>query len=173
MYCTPAQLAEAKLARELAQLCTPERYAPVADELMEATLRGDDRSTFDPDQVAIADVALAAVATALDGADRYIDGFLLQRKPVPYTVPLSPVPLLVSEWAKHIARYFLHKDRVGTVEASDPVIRNYRDATRLLELTAAGKFSLGATDPLPPPSSGAPEYCAPERLFTLDTLGDF
>lgn len=173
MYCTPLQLADAKLARELAQLATPERYDVVSDELFEATLRGEDRSAFDPQDIAVADEALAHVLRALTDADGVIEGYLSLRKPRPYVLPLSPVPGIVSVWARQIARYLLSKDRVGTREETDPVVRDYRDAIRFLELTRDGKFNLGADDPLPAPSAGAPEVCAPPRTFTHDTLRDF
>lgn len=173
MYATPIQLADAKLTRELAQAATPERYPTVADDLFEATLRGEDRSAFLPQDIAIADDALVHVTRALTDADGVIEGYLSLRKPQPYTLPLSPVPGIVSVWARQIARYLLNKDRLGTREDSDPVVRDYRDAIRFLELTRDGKFNLGATDPLPVPSAGAPEVCAPARTFTHDTLKDF
>lgn len=173
MYCTPAQLADAKLTRELAQLVTPERNAVVADDLMEATLRDEDRSGFDPADVVVADEALVHVIKALADANDVIDGYLKLRKPVAYTLPLDPVPGIVSVWSRWIARYLLNKDRIGTREETDPVVRDYKQAIRFLELTRDGKFSLGADDPLPPPSSGAPQFTAPPRVFTHDTLRDF
>lgn len=173
MYCTPLQLSEAKLARELAQVATPERFPIVADDLFDLTLRGEDRSGFPPADVAIADEALDVVEKALTDADGVINGYLRMRKPVPYTLPLDPVPGLVSVWARWIARYLLHKDRVNTQEQTDPVVRDYRQAIRFLELVRDGKFSLGADDPLPPPGSGSPDFSAPERVFTYDTLRDF
>ena len=173
MYCTPAQLADAKLTVELAQCATPDRFPVVAPDLFEATLRGEDRSSFDPADIAIADEALAHVVNALTDADGVIDGHLRLRKPVAYPLPLNPVPGIVVTWARWIARYLLNKDRVGTQEQSDPVVRDYRQAIRFLELTRDGKFSLGADDPLPPASGGSPEVSAPERVFTHDTLRDF
>ncbi len=134
MYATLAQLADAKLARELAQVATADNAAVIDDALMEASLRGGDLSAWPADQIALADDALG------------------------------------SRW---ITRYLLHKDRVNTAEATDPVVRDYKEALKFLQLTADGKFSLGADDPLPPPGAGAPEVCAPERVFTLDTLQDF
>lgn len=172
-YCTPAMLSAAKLARELAQVATPERFPIVADDLMDATLLGGDRSAFDADDVAIADEALAHIQRALDDADGLIDGYLRMRKPVPYTVPLDPVPGIVSTWARWIARYMLHKDRVSTEEATDPVVRDYKEALRFLALLRDGKFSLGMDDPLPPPSSGAPQTCGAPREFTMGTLRDY
>lgn len=174
MYCTTIHLADAKLSREVAQLTTPDRYArTVSDALFEATLRGDDRSEFDPADVAIADEALVHVTKALGDADGVIDGYLSLRKPLAYTLPLSPVPGIVSVWARQIVRYLLNKDRVGTREETDPVVRDYKDAIRFLELTRDGKFNLGANDPLPPPSSGAPDFSVPGRVFTHDSLQDF
>lgn len=173
MYCTALQLADARLARELAQIATPEREAIVADALMEATLRGEDRGAFDPAAIVVADAALAHIEAALVDADAVIDGYLRARRPDPYVVPLDPVPDIVTVWARWIARYLLHKDRVGTSEQQDPIVRDYREALKFLQLVADGKFSLGASDPLPPAGAGAPEVCAPERVFTHDALRDY
>lgn len=173
MYCTAAQLVAAKLTRELAQVATPERYPIVSDALMEATLLGGDRSGFAPEDVAIADEVLSVIEMALESASRLIDGYLVMRKPTPYTVPLDPVPSIVATWTRWIARYLLHKDRVNTEERTDPVVRDYKEALKFLELTRDGKFSLGAGDPLPPPSSGGVAIDAGERQFTMDSLRDF
>ena len=173
MYCTPLQLADAKLTRELAQVATPERFPIVTDALMEATLRDGDRSAFAPADIAIADEALAVIAGRLQEASELIDGYLVMRKPVAYTVPLNPVPGIVATWTRWIARYLLHKDRVSTEERTDPVVRDYKEALKFLGLIRDGKFSLGADDPQPPPSAGSVEWVAPERQFTMDTLRDF
>ena len=173
MYCTPAHLADTKLARELAQVATPERHRIVADDLMEATLRGSDRAGFAPADVAVADEALVVIEQALTDADGVIDGYLVMRKPVAYSVPLDPAPGIVAVWARWIARYLLHKDRVNTQEATDPVVRDYKEALRFLAMLRDGEFSLGADDPLPAPSSGMPQHCGLARVFTTDTLKDF
>ena len=173
MYCTTAHLADTKLTHELAEIATPERYPIVADDLMEATLRGESRSAFAPADVAIADEALAVITRALLDADGLIDGYLVMRKPTPYAVPLNPVPGIVATWAGWIARYLLHKDRVSTEERTDPIVRNYKDALKFLALVRDGQFSLGAEDPLPASSAGAPEFCAPERQFTMNALKDY
>ena len=173
MYCTPTQLADAKLARELAQAATPERLRIPADVVMDAVLRGADTSALDPDEVAAAGAALVVIERALKSADALIDGYLRMRKPVPYTVPLAPVPEVVAVWAQWIARYLLHKERFGTEEKTDPVVRDYREAIRLLKEVRERQFSLGVDDPLPPASGGAPEFCGPERQFTTASLRDF
>lgn len=173
MYCTPTLLADARLTRELAQVATPDRMLIPADAVMDKVLRGSDTSGDDIDQVANAQAALVVVNEALGNADGVIDGYLRMRKPRPYTVPLNPVPEIVTVWARWIARYLLHKDRVNTEEKTDPVVRDYREAIRMLELVRDGKFSLGIEDPLDPPSAGMPQSCGPERVFTTDTLKDF
>lgn len=142
MYVTPEQLAERPGARELAQLATRERDAIVPDALMDATLRGTDRSAWTPPQIASADDALVRIQEAIAEADGIIDGFLARR----YTLPLVTVPGVVTAWSRAITRYLLHKDRVAA-ENDDPIVRDYRDALKLLQLTADGKFSLGANDP--------------------------
>lgn len=173
MYCTPGQLADAKLTRELAQACTPERLAIASDGAMDAALRGTSLAGFEAEDQDAAVAALVVVNKALADADGVIDGYLRMRKPTPYAVPLDPVPTIVSTWARWIARYLVHKDRVNTGERTDPVVRDYAAAVKFLEQVRDGKFSLGAEDPLPPASSGAPEVSTPERQFTMDTLRDF
>ncbi|ASK91054.1 DUF1320 domain-containing protein [Xanthomonas campestris pv. trichodesmae] len=172
-YCTLALLSAAKLARELAEVATPERYPIVDEALMDATLLGTDRLNWAEEEKVIADQAAAHIQRALDDADGLIDGYLRMRKPVPYTVPLTTVPGIVTTWARWIARYLLHKDRVSTQEATDPVVRDYKEALKFLALARDGQFSLGAGDPLDPPSNGAPQICAPPREFSMRTLRDF
>ena len=143
-YITPDDLAERPGARELAQVATKEGARQVATELMEATLRGGDRSAWPVDQVAVADDALQRIEDAVTEAESIIDGSLAKRS---YPLPLSPVPRLVTGWTRDIARYLLHKDRGGK-EDTDPVVRNYRDALKFLAMIVKGEFSLGAEDPI-------------------------
>ena len=143
-YITPDDLAERPGSRELAQVATPEHARQVATDLMEATLRGGDRSAWPADQVAVADDALQRIQDAVTEAESLIDGYLAKRS---YPLPLSPVPKLVTGWVRDIARYLLHKDRGGK-EDSDPIVRNYKDALKFLGLIAKGEFSLGAEDPI-------------------------
>jgi phage gp36-like protein len=143
-YITLDDLAERPGARELAQVATKEGVRAVATDLMEATLRGADRSAWEPDLVAVADDALQRIQDAATEAESLIDGYLAKRS---YPLPLGPVPKLVTGWARDIARYLLHKDRGGK-EDSDPIVRNYKDALKFLGLVAEGKFSLGAEDPI-------------------------
>lgn len=143
-YITLDDLAERPGARELAQVATKEDARAVATDLMEATLRGADRSAWSVDQVVVADDALQRIQDAVTEAESLIDGYLAKRS---YPLPLSPVPKLVTGWARDIARYLLHKDRGGK-EDTDPIVRNYKDALKFLGLVADGKFNLGAEDPI-------------------------
>lgn len=170
MYVTPAHLAELPGAQEISQVATAEHAAQLVDyELMDLTLRGGDRSAYPPDGIAAADAALARVNEAIKNASSTIDGFLRMRG---YTLPLSPVPEIVSTWARAIARYMLHRHRLS-VEQNDPIVRDYSDALKFLRLVADGKFSLGANDPVAPTGGGSPQHCAPPRVFDQQTLRDF
>ncbi len=145
-YITPAELAERPGARELAQVATSEHRPIVPAELMDATLRGLPRdlpgSAWTAADLQDADAALARIMDAVAEADSTIDGFLAKRG---YPLPLAPVPRLVAGWSRSIARYLLHKSRIS-LESNDPIVRDYRDALKLLQLTAEGRFSLGADD---------------------------
>jgi phage gp36-like protein len=170
MYVTPASLAELPGARELSELASTEHDAQLVDpELFDLTLRGLDRSAYSVEDIAAADEALARVVAVVADADGLIDGFLRMRG---YTLPLSPVPTIVANWSRSIARYMLHKSR-NAMESTDPVVRDYNDAMKLLALVRDGKFSLGADDAIAPTGGGSPQFDAPERLFTRDTLADY
>lgn len=169
-YISAAQLAERPGAQELAQVATATHLRVVPAELMEATLRGGDRSAWTLDEVAAADDALQRIDNAVGQAEGMIDGYLAKRG---YSLPLSPVPGLVTGWTRDIARYLLHKDRRG-IEDSDPIVRAYRDALRFLELIGAGKFSLGAEDPVQnAPAAIDVRFEATPSVFGRDQLRSF
>ncbi|NII74208.1 phage gp36-like protein [Dyella sp. SG562] len=168
MYVTTAQLAERPAARELAQVATRERDAIVDDTLMDATLRGLDRSAWTPEDIAIADDALARIVEAIGEADGIIDGYLAKR----YPVPLTRVYPVVTNWSRAITRYLLHKDR-HSMEQNDPIVRDYRDAQKLLQLAATGQFSLGADDPvLTDPQDNDVQFVSDGNPFRRKSLRD-
>jgi len=141
-YVSHAELAERPGARELAQVASTDHKAIVDYGLMDAALRGEDLSPWTPEEQAAAGVALTRIDDAVREADGVIDGFLARR----YTLPLaSPVPPVVTGWSRAIGRYLLHKDR-KSLDKDDPIVRDYREAVRLLQLAADGKFSLGVGD---------------------------
>jgi len=166
-YISHAELADRPGARELAEQATPQHLAVVDFELMEATLLGEDRSAWSADEVAVADEALARVDQAVADAEALINGFLAKRG----YVPLETVPGIVANWTRMIARYYLHKDRFGA-DDKDPVLRDYRDAMKMLQLTADGKFSLGFDDPVKETGTDAPSFTKGKTVFR-DNLGDF
>lgn len=147
-YITPAELAERPGAREIAQVASLQHQMVTDDALMDATLRGTDRSSWAPEEQAAADIALARVLDATSEAGALIDGYLVQRG---YQLPLELPPAstgksVLTAWARAITRYLLNKDRV-TDASKDPVARDYQDALKMLGMLAQGKYSLGVADP--------------------------
>ncbi|CAD5107234.1 gp436 family protein [Zestomonas carbonaria] len=169
MYVTLAELADRPGATELSQVATPLRYAAVDPELLDALLRAESVGSWPADQVQIGMEALDVIVSAANDAQAIIDGYLRRRG---YALPLAARFGIVTGWARAITRYLLHKDRLSA-EATDPIVRDYRDALKFLQLVADGKFSLGPDDPLAPVSGGAPEFSAPPRVFSRDSLKDF
>lgn len=168
MYVSLIQLAERPGALELAQLASAKHEAVVDAELLDLTLRGLLRADYSAAEVAAADAVVARITEAATEASARIDGYLRQRG---YALPLSPVPTIVAGWCRDITRYLLSGDRISD-DGTDPVLRGYRDAMRLLEQVAAGKFSLGAGDTVA--AGERPIFAvAPGRQFTGDTLSDF
>lgn len=141
-YVTLLQLAESPGALELAQVASTQHSAVVDAELMEGTLRVEDRSAYTAGQIAAADEAKARILELIKEADGLIDGYLARR----YALPLATPPGLLVTWARAIVRYKLHPDRDGD-DRSDPVVRDYRDALKFLQQVSEGKFSLGIEDP--------------------------
>ncbi|MDO5623791.1 MAG: DUF1320 domain-containing protein [Pseudomonadota bacterium] len=143
MYVTHAELAENPGALELSEVASDEHARPVAAELLDALLRGQDVAAWPTDEVAAAQRALARIDDAVADAGAVIDGYLAKRG---YALPLrAPVHRLVAAWARDIARHRLHKNRLAP-DGKDPIERAWRDALRLLQQVADGKFSLGAQD---------------------------
>lgn len=160
-YVTPAQLAENPGALELAQVASDPGSPVVDTDLMALTLRGGDRSAYTAPEIAAADAAALRIDQASDGADSLIDGYLGKR----YPLPLANAPGLLAVWARAIVRYTLHKDRI-TDDRSDPVARDYRDAMKLLEQVAVGKFSLGLDDPtLTAGAAGEVQFTTGDKVF--------
>ena len=131
-YVTFEMLADAPGARELAEVATPEHEHVCDADKLDHLLRGGDWDTADVAQAQAwnrAEDALRVIAAAQTSADALIDGYLAKKG---YRLPLDPCPSLVSQWARSIVRYLLHKDR-RTLDDRDPICRNYRDALRLLQ----------------------------------------
>lgn len=146
-YITPSELAERPGAREIAQVASLPHQMVRDDALMDATLRGSDRSAWPPEDLAAADAAYARVQDAIGAAGALIDGYLMQRG---YALPLQLPPTstgksVLAVWAGSIARYLLNQGRA--LDAKDPIVRDYQDALKMLGLLAQGKYSLGAGDP--------------------------
>ncbi|MBS0212312.1 MAG: DUF1320 domain-containing protein [Proteobacteria bacterium] len=168
MYVTLQQLAESPGATELAQVASAS-FGPIVDPpLLDATLRGTDRSAWPVDAIAAADDAAARIGNEIVNAGNLIDGYLARR----YALPLDPVPALLGTWAIAIVRYRLNKDRVSN-DKTDPVVRDYQEAMGFLNAIAAGKFSLGPVDPtLQPPAIGETSIDPGRKVWGLDVRGN-
>ena len=143
-YVTHLELAENPGALELSEVASDEHAQPVAASLLDALLRGQDVGAWSLEDVAAGQRALARIDDAVLDAAATIDGYLAKRG---YALPLNPVHRLVSAWARDIVRHKLHKNRLAD-DGKDPITRAYRDALRLLQQVADGKFALGAGDPV-------------------------
>lgn len=142
-YVTHLELAENPGALELSEVASDEHARPVAAELLDALLRGQDVTAWPADELAAAQRALTRIDDAVLDAQAVIDGYLSKRG---YALPLQPpVHRLVTAWARDIARHRLHKNRLAD-DGKDPISRAYRDALRLLQQVAEGKFAIGPVD---------------------------
>lgn len=167
-YIPLSELAERPGAAELAQVTASMGKPMARPEILDALLRGEDTATWPPAEVEVALAAVKKIGDAVEETQGLVDGYLLKRG---YKLPLANVPLILAGWARAITRYKLHAHRISD-EKTDPIVRDYRDALKLLEQVAAGKFSLGLGDVLPA-SGGTPQLSGPGRTFSMDTLRDY
>lgn len=168
MYLSLVQLAEIPGALELAQVASDEHGAIVDAALMEATLRGEDRSAWSAGEIAAADDAAARIEDAIADAERTVDGYLRLR----YTLPLDPVPAILTTWTRSITRYRLHKNLEADAR-TNPIVRDYRDAIKFLEQVRDGSFSLGADDPAIKPDQMDARFESDTKVFGRNELGSF
>ncbi len=168
-YITHAQLNERPGALELSQVATALHERAVPAELMEAALTGGDTSSWSADEIARAQDAIQRIDDAVADAVAVIDGYLAKRG----YLPLDPVPPMVSVWCRAITRYYLHQNNSGT-DDKDPIVRDYKDALRFLQLTADGKFSLGADDTVEnSPNAVEIQIDSDPKVFGRDQLKAF
>lgn len=104
------------------------------------------------------------VDAALDRADSLIDGYLAGR----YALPVSPVPPVLTAAACDLARYWLYDDA-----APDRVRQAFEDAMVYLQAVAAGKVLLQLPAAAAGVSAGSPDWDAPPRLFSAETLAGY
>ena len=126
---------------------------------------GEDEIVQLTDELQQGEVDDLKLSRALGDADADINGYLSGR----YTMPLASTPPIVQRLACEIARYHLYNKA-----APEAVETRYKDAIRTLEGIAKGLLSLGldAIGGLIAPS-GAPDFSAPARIFTAQTLADY
>lgn len=167
-YITLLNLSERPGLIELTQLVAQDGEIPADAKLLDAIINSNDISSWTSDEITNANRAISRINESIDDAEAEINGFLMQRG---HKLPLIKVPRLLSDWARIIVRYKLHRNRVSD-EKSDPIVRDYKQVLAFLKLVAEGKYSLGIDDKLPP-AGGVPRQTGPARIFDMDTLRNF
>ncbi|WP_198248634.1 MULTISPECIES: gp436 family protein [Gilliamella] len=161
-------LAERPGLIELSQTVAQDGEIPVSSDLLSTIIHEQDTSSWSTDDVAAAHATISRITESINDSEAEINGFLRQRG---HKLPLTVVPRLLTDWARIIVRYKLHRNRVSD-EKSDPIVRDYKQVLAFLKLVAEGKYSLGIDDKLPP-AGGVPRQTGPTRIFDMDTLRDF
>lgn len=110
------------------------------------------------DRATLGAIDAVVLGRALDDADGEINGYLATR----HTLPLAPVPLVLTRVACDITRYFLYEDR-----ATEAVRTRYQDAIKFLRGVSDGSITLGvdATNNAPV-EPGGPQFSSGGRVFT-------
>lgn len=167
-YITLLNLAERPGLIELSQTVAQDGEIPVSSDLLSAIIHEQDTSSWSTDDVAAAHATISRITESINDSEAEINGFLRQRG---HKLPLTVVPRLLTDWARIIVRYKLHRNRVSD-EKSDPIVRDYKQVLGFLKMVAEGKYSLGIDDALPV-AGGVPKQTGPVRVFDMNTLRDF
>ena len=137
--------------------CTPQdmidRFGE--NELIDLTDR-DDTGAINAD----------VLGRAIDDASAKIDSYLGSR----YQLPIDPLPPILVRYACDIARFNLYDESVP-----DVVETRHKDATRFLELVAAGKVLLGVNHQGESPvmTDNQSVMSASKPVWHRDTSGGF
>lgn len=170
MYVAAADLADRPGPLEVAQLASPSEHRPVDPELMRLTLVGGVRTQYPANEVAVADAAMARVASACDEANELIDSYLRAR----YALPLDPVPTVLKHMGRRLARYFLHEHLLRGESNEHPAVQQFNAATAFLKSLSRGEVTLGVADPTAPAPSGSHvQVVAAKPVFSAEALADF
>ena len=125
---------------------------------------------YHPHRLLDLDAALARIDEAITDTDALVDGYLALRFALPLVLP---IPKMLTVWSRAIVRYRLAKD-LRDDERSNPIVRDYRDALKLLGEVRDGKLSIGITDPASAATSSADvQFQTDSKTFGRTELGAF
>ena len=108
-------------------------------------------------------VDTSVIARSIADADAEIDSYCGSR----YTVPFSPVPVIIRKYSVDMAIYHLFSRR-SVLKVSEERQKRYDNAIRFLRDLAKGLNTLGGDDPGEPAASLAQSTQAKEdRIFSI------
>jgi phage gp36-like protein len=113
-------------------------------------------------------VDATVVARAVADADAEIDSYCGGR----YTLPFSPVPVMIRKLSVDVALYNLHTRR-SFAKAPEERQKRYDNAIRFLRDVSKGLISLGADEPARTDTSNSVEMTGNDRIFTRDKMQGF
>jgi phage gp36-like protein len=117
------------------------------------------------DDVGSGTVDDARVDEAVAAADALIDGYCGGR----YSVPFSPVPVIIKSCSVDLTVYNLYARRLG---APEDWKERRGNAVKLLESISTGRVTLGANAPAQA-NSEAPEFESQDKVFGRDRMKGF
>lgn len=119
------------------------------------------------DDAGSASVDSSVITRAVADADAEIDSYCGSR----YTVPFSPVPVIIRKFSVDMAIYNLFSRR--SLKIPEERQKRYENAIRFLRDLAKGLISLGADSPSEP-SDGLPQATRTkaDRAFSLGKTSD-
>lgn len=109
---------------------------------------------------------------AIEAADVDIDSYLRARYATPIAID-GATPTPIKQQSVGLTIYYLHERRQSEFGLPDAVMDSRKATLRMLDAINRGTIDIGVE---PPPASSAKavaEASGEDRLFTVDTLGDF
>ncbi|MCP4695766.1 MAG: DUF1320 domain-containing protein [Gammaproteobacteria bacterium] len=161
VYAAPAELLKVFRADELAQLSFPS--AIVSGDLLRKAVSGESLDAETPEVQAAIAQAVNTLCHACQRADAMVNVALQSGSYLPDTA-LRDVLVGV---ACDLTRFFLWNK--GELDQKSIVWRRYQAATKQLQDIQSGKYDRAMSDA----EEDAPEFDAPDRIFSMDTLKDY
>lgn len=160
-YATATDLITRYGAAEIAQRADRGVPALVSEQLLKAAIAGDDLTSYTAPEQAAAAEAIAVIQRALDDARDTIDAHISAR----YTLPIAPVPPILSRIACSLARHYLYDDQV-----TEAIKSAYEADMKVLCAVRDGKASLGAdaASSKEPGSTASAELSTAGRVWSRD-----
>lgn len=109
----------------------------------------------------------AIVDTEIENATAFIDGYAQKT----YTIPLTPVPIIIRKFCADVTIYNLY----GRRDLDPPAerTRRFKECIRFMEMLTEGLVTIGAETPASTSSPGQADFLSATSIFKRENMEEF